>query len=137
LASVLHSVVFEAVREEIVKLNLAKISPHAVFFDALTFVYKVLRIKGENIGVHDQAQGIARKFEAAFKFIFVFVLNLHAGVSFLHFVTPGMGHAAQDAFDRFKMTKGVFVDRLFVGRFSGKRIEDLLMGAGHRDAWLV
>ncbi len=48
-----------------------------------------------------------------------------------------MGHAAQDAFDRFKMTKGVFVDRLFVGRFSGKRVEDLLMGAGHRDAWLV
>jgi hypothetical protein len=97
----------------------------------------MLRIKGENIGVHNQAQGIARKFETAFKFVFFLEINLHPGISFSHFIAPGMGHAAQDAFDRFKMTKGVFVNRLFGGRFSGKRIEDLLMGAGHRDAWLV
>jgi hypothetical protein len=48
-----------------------------------------------------------------------------------------MGHAAQDAFDRLKMPNGIVVNRLFGGRFSGKRVEDLLMGAGHRDAWLV
>jgi hypothetical protein len=35
------------------------------------------------------------------------------------------------------MTNGIVVNRLFVGRLSGKRVEDLLMGAGHRDAWLV
>jgi hypothetical protein len=100
-------------------------------------MYKMLRIKGENIGVHHEAQGIPRKFETAFKFVFVLVFNLHPRISFLHFIAPRMGHAAQDAFDRLKMPNGIVVNRLFVGRLSGKRVEDLLMGAGHRDAWLV